>query len=179
MKWILENATKVIGLLIFALVVFSTVHDWGYFSVIGPHFRTLLSAYDYITNAIEWMPAFVFWFVVMGGLTHLISSWFDPVHGGGYGDHRRKVYRRILVWYSGCALILGLGELGVGLFFQTFPQSREAQIISAMLALFAFFGFYVVWNDTKMEPRRFSLLLGALGAGALAAAAFVTGTPQA
>jgi hypothetical protein len=75
MKWILENAAKLIGLLSFALVVFSTVHDWGYFSIVGPHFRTMLTAYDYVTNAIEWMPAFIFWCVLSVAFAQLILLW--------------------------------------------------------------------------------------------------------
>jgi hypothetical protein len=177
MKWVLENAAKLIGLLSFALVVFSTVHDWGYFSIIGPHFRTLLSAYDYVTNAIEWMPAFIFWLAVSGALAYLMSSWFDHLPERGYGDHRRKVYRRTLFWYSECILIVSLGVLGFSLFFQTFPKSRETQIISATLVLTAFIGLYVAANNTKLEIRR--LLVGAMGALGLAAAAYTTGTREA
>jgi hypothetical protein len=176
MKWILENATKLIGLLSFALVVFSAVHDWGYFSIIGPHFRTLLSAYDYVTNAVEWMPAFTFWFAVSGALAYLMSSWTAQVRERGFGDHRRKVHRRSLFFYSGFILIISLGVLGFTL-FQTFPRSRESQIISSTLIFIALIGFYIVWNGTKLETRR--LLAGAMGAVGLAAAAYTTGTREA
>jgi hypothetical protein len=45
MKWILENGAKAIALLSFGIVIFSTVHDWGYFSVIGPKFRTIQTTF--------------------------------------------------------------------------------------------------------------------------------------
>jgi hypothetical protein len=49
------------------VIVFGTVHDWGYFYVIGPQFRLIQTTYDYITNAIDWMPAFLVVVAVMVG----------------------------------------------------------------------------------------------------------------
>src|SRR5258708_40069973 len=101
MKWILENAAKLIGLLSFGLVVFSTIHDWGYFSVIGSHYRALLSAYDYVTNAIEWMPAFALTSVFGAALSYLLASLIAKNPEGGFGDQRRKLFKRRVVLWSG------------------------------------------------------------------------------
>jgi hypothetical protein len=59
MKWVFDNSTKLAGLFSLALIVFTIAHDWGYFIVIGPKFRSIQTAYDYIASAIEWLPGFL------------------------------------------------------------------------------------------------------------------------
>jgi hypothetical protein len=176
MKWILENGTKVIGLLSFSLIVFTTVHDWGYFSIIGPNFRTLLSAYDYITNAIEWMPAFFFSFGVTTALAFALSSWTDQIPEGGYGDHKRKQFRRKMATYSGMVLIASLFFLGKSM-VQTFPASRVTQIGAAALFFTTLSVFYLAWKDTKLKIRRQIAL--AMGAAGLACSAYISGVEEA
>jgi hypothetical protein len=56
MKWDLDSLPKVIGVLSFGLLALSTVHDWAYFLVVGPKLRSIQTTYDYVSNAIEWLP---------------------------------------------------------------------------------------------------------------------------
>src|SRR5713101_2401776 len=41
----------------FAVLSLSVVHEWAYFSVIGLRYLTFVSAADYLSNAITWLPA--------------------------------------------------------------------------------------------------------------------------
>jgi hypothetical protein len=56
MKWLFENVAKLAAALSFALLVASNIHDWAYFWVLGSKFRSIQTTYDYITNALEWLP---------------------------------------------------------------------------------------------------------------------------
>jgi hypothetical protein len=56
MKCTFDNSTKLVAVLPFLLLVVSTVHDWGYFLVIGPKLRSIQTTYDYVTNALDWLP---------------------------------------------------------------------------------------------------------------------------
>lgn len=176
MKWILENATKVIGLLSFSLVVFTTVHDWGYFSVIGPHFRALLSAYDYITNALEWMPSFLFLLVAMTGLSFVAVWLIDRPREAGFGDFKHRRWRRTMFLYAGGLLVLSLAIAGRSLFL-AFPANRAIQILAAIGILTAAFTFYVAWSDVKLQKRR--ALLFPVVATTLIALAYISGTLEA
>jgi hypothetical protein len=42
-----------------AAFVLSVIYEWGYFSVVGQKFQSIASLTDYLTNALDWLPAAV------------------------------------------------------------------------------------------------------------------------
>jgi hypothetical protein len=64
MKWAFENSAKLFSILSFWLLALSTFHDWGYFLVIDPKLRSVQTTFDYISNAIEWLPPFALFLIV-------------------------------------------------------------------------------------------------------------------
>jgi len=174
MKWILENATKLIGLLSLSLVIFSTVHDWGYFSIIGPNYRTLLSAYDYITNALEWMPSFVFWLMFVCACSFVLISSLEPKPREGFGDHKLKLFKRDMSRHAGFMLTISLILFGRSLFLK-FPSSLEFQIVAAISFLIASMSIFL--KATQLKERRLMFVM-VVGLG-LAAAAYITGVDEA
>ena len=58
-KWIFDNFTKLFGLLSFCLIAAATIYDWAYFNIIGSQFRSIQTTYDYLAQAIEWVPRFL------------------------------------------------------------------------------------------------------------------------
>jgi hypothetical protein len=123
------------------------------------------------------MPAFIFWCVLSVAFAQLILLWTtNQIPEGGFGDHKRKLFHRNLLWYSSLVvLISSLGVLGSSLFV-AFPKSLNSQIAGAA-TFTAMLGFYIAWKDTKLEMRR--LRAGALGTVVLAAAAYLTGVQEA
>jgi hypothetical protein len=131
---VLRKRNEAAGLLSFTLIIFTTVHDWGYFSVIGANFRTLLSPYDYITNAIEWMPSFSAVFVGTLFLGYVNSEvwalWGRTTLAtptDGFGDHRRKRFRGVMLKGSLWFLLFALLPV-VAVFFTTGLWSRQTLI---------------------------------------------------
>ncbi|BAM89626.1 hypothetical protein S58_36330 [Bradyrhizobium oligotrophicum S58] len=56
MEKLLENFAKSIAALSAAMILLSVVHEFGYFAYVGSFFQTFVTATDYFTNAILWMP---------------------------------------------------------------------------------------------------------------------------
>ncbi|MGM4999231.1 hypothetical protein AB8A05_10895 [Tardiphaga sp. 538_B7_N1_4] len=56
MKDILDNWSKAITVLVFALLMVTLVRDWGYFLVIGPELQSLQTPFDYLSNSVQWLP---------------------------------------------------------------------------------------------------------------------------
>lgn len=54
---ILDQWPKLLAILTFVTIFVTLVHDWGYFLVVGSKFQSLQTTYDYLANAIEWLPA--------------------------------------------------------------------------------------------------------------------------
>jgi hypothetical protein len=54
-EW-LDYAPKAVAAFSFALLTLTIVHEWGFFWVIGPYFQSLVSAYDYLSSAVLWLP---------------------------------------------------------------------------------------------------------------------------
>jgi hypothetical protein len=176
MKWILENATKVIGLLSFSVVMLTTVHDWGYFSIIGPRFRALLSAYDYITNALEWMPFWGLAIVGMFALTRFVYSLIDAPSEVGFGSVHRRRWRRIAELNAFMVSLAGL-VFFVSSYFLDFPSNQVALICGLMLALCGALALYVDRPDTTSEIGR--SLIKVYAAAALVVFSYVAGIIEA
>jgi hypothetical protein len=123
MNWVMENGTKAIGLLSALVVVLSTVHDWGYFAVIGPDFRALLSAYDYVTNAFEWMPSAIL--LCIAGAAFARATIFVALEWPNMaGGERTKRWREGLLIFAVLFFCLALLSVAMSL-LGTFPLSRS------------------------------------------------------
>jgi hypothetical protein len=57
MKEFFDAAPKIIGVMSFMILLLTVVHEWGYFYVLGWHLQTVATTYDYLTNAVVWLPA--------------------------------------------------------------------------------------------------------------------------
>jgi hypothetical protein len=55
-KNLIDNLGKFIAALSFALLTVTVLHDWGYFWLLGSRFQCIQTPYDYLANAIEWLP---------------------------------------------------------------------------------------------------------------------------
>jgi hypothetical protein len=123
MKWIFENTSKLIALLSLSLVVLTTAHDWGYFIVIGSKFRSVQTTYDYITNAIEWMPslalAFVFSLISSFPVRDLFSG--QASRREGFRDHEFLFQSRIRLKAAIMVTFISLFLFGYS-WFQTYPS---------------------------------------------------------
>src|SRR5258708_5901763 len=53
---ILGAFPTLIGIASLAILLITISHEWGYFSVVGPHFQAFVTTADYLTNAILWLP---------------------------------------------------------------------------------------------------------------------------
>lgn len=58
-KEALEAAPRLIGVFSFVVLVLTVVHEWGYFSILGGHFQTISTTFDYFANALIWLPSTV------------------------------------------------------------------------------------------------------------------------
>jgi hypothetical protein len=56
MKAFLDHFAAILGCLTVTLLLTSIVHEYGYFSLIGRNFQTLLTTSDYLANAVLWLP---------------------------------------------------------------------------------------------------------------------------
>jgi hypothetical protein len=56
MNQLFERFPTILALTSFAVLITTVVHEWGYFLVVGTHFQTLVSATDYLSNSILWLP---------------------------------------------------------------------------------------------------------------------------
>jgi hypothetical protein len=164
-------------LLSFSLVVLTTTHDWGYFSVIGSHFRAVLSAYDYITNALEWMP---FYLLFLTG-TWLASRALGVLNADDGSDNTdRKAWRRGQARSDVPVLITSTAMLGVG-FFLTFPTNLTCFVPGLLGISIVLAGRYITWKDKdihmKLEKRR--LVAGGMGAVGVLVVAYLLGVLEA
>lgn len=72
---IFKFITRVVGPATVLLIAFSVIHEWGYFSIVGYKFQSIVSATDYVTNAILWLPYSFF------GLLYFVEN--GPAPKGG------------------------------------------------------------------------------------------------
>jgi hypothetical protein len=131
MKWIIENVPKTVGVLSFLGLILTTVHDWGYFSVVGSKFRSIQTTYDYITNAIEWLPALILIliFSMLASFTIVLAT-VPSTPEFGFDDLRVRFTRRRL--RNQCISFVILGALAyLASWFLTFPYNRVLSISSA------------------------------------------------
>jgi hypothetical protein len=56
MKAFFDHFAAILGALTITLLLMSISHEYGYFTLMGRNFQTLLTATDYLSNAILWSP---------------------------------------------------------------------------------------------------------------------------
>ncbi|MDR6663607.1 hypothetical protein J2W51_006202 [Tardiphaga robiniae] len=168
MKNILENSSKVIALLGFALLMITLVRDWGFFFVIGPQFQALQSPYDYLANSIYWLPQNLLFVVAVLAVGFVISHfafgkvlgeqprYFEGIGEKSKGNRRYKLLLVVMI----AGAIAGL----VGLFFSAVATPGIAVFFGATIVLLGEMIFF---------QRHFSGKNGAVFVGILIAT-FVT-----
>lgn len=75
MEKLLERITSVIAAMSALIVALSVSHEFGYFSYIGRFFQAFVTASDYFTNAILWMPVAI---ITIVGWQNWKFLWLDP-----------------------------------------------------------------------------------------------------
>jgi hypothetical protein len=108
MKEFLKIAPSAIALVSFLMLALTVVHEWGYFFVIGSHFQTIASAYDYLSNAIIWLPqnlAIMCVGVVGGFLLGMLGGRSSNEDELGFIARAAKIKRR----RRGIAIGVGVG----------------------------------------------------------------------
>jgi hypothetical protein len=148
MKWAFDNSTKLIGLVSFALLVVATVHDWAYFLVIGRKFRSIQTTYDYITSAIEWMPAFLLIGIMVTCFAVPAIRLLGPKNEFGFEDQINLHWRKTNNFLRGLSVVLSIGLLFSSL-FDAFPVNFSEIIASIALVLLS------VGISSKVSERAF------------------------
>jgi hypothetical protein len=165
-KWIFENFTKLLGLLSFSLIAAATIHDWAYFYVIGSKFRSIQTTYDYITNAIEWMPTVLLSFAIGVPLGLLISRFVLKGPDEGLSGQRARRSGRIVWILAAVPACIAVPIFGFSLFL-VYPLS----LLFVGLAL-VFLGTAASGALLKLMP---SVPLSLAGAAVVASIIYVHG----
>lgn len=138
MKSFLDNVAAIIGAATVALLVISVTHEYGYFWVVGSRLQTFVTASDYFSNAIVWLPWLVF-------ILYFYVDW-DVLMG-------RRKYGFGWNWatYLWFAFIFGLPILGLLLLDEIWIFGI---IIPAILAWLAFFVGRLPYANTESETLK-------------------------
>src|ERR1700686_722350 len=123
MKEFFDAAPKVIGVTSVAVLVMTVVHEWGYFYVLDWHLQTLATTYDYLTNALVWLPS------IAGFLT---GAQFLEASMIVEGD-KVSLNRIVLIMVSALPLIGVLTYLFIG------GEGRPALWVSSLAGIIAVF----------------------------------------
>lgn len=70
---ILENFTKWFAVATVSALGVAVSHEYGYFSVIGTHFQTVATTFDYLVNALVWMPSLM----IVVWIVYGFKDWMD------------------------------------------------------------------------------------------------------
>ena len=60
MKAFLDQFAAILGAATVTVLLMSVCHEFGYFTLIGRHFQTLLSTTDYLANGVVFLPLAIF-----------------------------------------------------------------------------------------------------------------------
>ena len=77
MKEFVDAVPKYIGVVSFLVLLVTVVHEYGYFIVLGSHLQAIATTYDYLANALVWLPT------AMGAIFSLQGlEWAMPIKDG-------------------------------------------------------------------------------------------------
>lgn len=76
-QW-LPRLPLIIGAATLLAILTTTVHEWGYFSEVGPHFQSSLTTTDYLTSSLVWLPASVSIWGLWIFLGLIAALWMGP-----------------------------------------------------------------------------------------------------
>jgi hypothetical protein len=165
MKWAFDNSTKLVALLSLVLIVIATVHDWGYFYVIGPKFRSIQTTYDYITSVIEWLPALTVFAIFLVASSFLMSRsrifetllWGGAPGNAGFDDHQRISAQRRRRTYVMRVFIPN--TILIGLFGLLLPFPAYLGIIATVISVSLVAGTAIFLEEQFPASKR---LVGAV-----------------
>ena len=135
MKELLDAAPKAIAVASFVVLLITVVHEYGYFFVVGSHLQAIATTYDYLANALVWLPAAMGAIISLQGIEYAISI----------KDGAIKLRSPFYFGWAAAALGLLLYLLLGG--------------VTAALAVTLFGGFttiYFLTRDFKATPERLS-----------------------
>jgi drug/metabolite transporter (DMT)-like permease len=163
MRWTFDNFTKLVGLLSFGLIAAATLHDWGYFYVIGPKFRSIQTTYDYITEAIEWLPGFLFIIIISVGITAIVAFFTRTRAVEGFERQDRSISRQriaIIAFASFGACFVAFWFIGS--LYSVYPFNLTTVILAMgfLLMLVCVVAFLV-----REESWSIALLIAVIGSG--------------
>jgi hypothetical protein len=72
MNALIENFPRWFAIVSACALGVAVAHEYGYFWIIGPHFQTIATTYDYLGNALLWLPSTVFIVWVVYSFKHII-----------------------------------------------------------------------------------------------------------
>ena len=84
--WVRRIPALIALLSVFALIA-SVLHEWAYFSVIGPQYQALLTSTDYLAHAIFWLPLAALILLAWFALSMLANKF------GNYLDSEERHYK--------------------------------------------------------------------------------------
>jgi hypothetical protein len=149
-KDVIGGVANVVSIVSTAAFVLSVIYEWAYFLVVGQKFRSIASLTDYLTNALDWLPAVLagfaaYWLgifllvTILGGLTRNKNKGTSPENTknsiamqASDSDQQKKQ----VLWNAVMATAL-LGGLGVFAYFMADP-AEDLWVASAL-----FFGFWI------------------------------------
>jgi hypothetical protein len=176
MKWTIENGAKIFGLFSFCLLAMAAAHDWAFFAAFGAQFQSIQTTYDYISGAIEWLPALLFFIAVINASQmFMMAVSRGEENDPGFMDQRQKknsrVYRRFAIIFGFMTVVLGLGGF---LLFTSWERRMFAGGSFVMLAATVLMWFRSSRDTTKWEP----IVISIYGALLVLAMAYIFGAYQ-
>lgn len=135
MKWTFDHLAKIVAALSFGLVATTTIHDWGFFLVVGSKFQSIQTTYDHLANALDWLPQLL----IINGIAFVGSHLSSKMTAGrarsefGFeGQYRRYTRRRFQI-AAGIFALAGIFFIVVS-GFDSYP-SNLANIAVGFLSL--------------------------------------------
>jgi hypothetical protein len=149
----------------FLVLSLAVSHEWGYFSIVGVHFRGLMTAYDYFASALLWLPYIflIFFVLTIYELIGLRMRDFRRTTGKDWFFHITGV----LFLIQGFAAFLFAPPRGVG-----WPYTL------ALYYLWALFCYYVFNHEWIATNLNLGGILLAATAPMLLAFTYVTGVGE-
>src|ERR1043166_8948930 len=113
MKLTLDNGIKTLSLISFCLLAVSTAHDWAFFRSFGQKFQSIQTTFDYISHAIEWLPALValLGVQVLFELFTLQRRMGELEPDSGFENFQLKKQKLVFKWISRFLFAAGLAFL--------------------------------------------------------------------
>jgi len=142
MNALLENFPRWLALVTVAALGVAVVHEYGYFWIVGSHFQTVATTYDYLVNALLWLPSTTIMMLVVYGFKDFMT---EPA-----SYEWPKIPTFMIILAGGTFLVIGTITFVTGGKF----AYETAYVLSAVavylgLAVYAFKYPHVPWETFR------------------------------